>query len=438
MNSKTSNPLKPSSPLQDFLLTLRSSSIVSVSLLSFSSGLPLGLVWIAIPDWMRSIGVDIRIIGILSLTQAPWTLKVFWSPLMDRYVPPFWGRRRGWIAITQLALAFFTLLLAGVGSHPDTPWVVGAIAFCIAFFAASQDIALDAYAVEVLTFDEQGIAVGARSAIYRAAMFVAGGLSITIAGKYSWALVNCLLALTFLPLLFLTWKSPEPQEKIVPPQTLKEAVFQPLIELFSRSQAMEILIFVILYKLSDNLGQALLRPFLVDMGYSSVDRGVALSTIGLVATLTGTFLGGILTTLTGLGHSLWLCGFLQVFSNIGYVFLAAIPINRLFMYSALGFESFTQGLGTGAFSVLLFRLTQKRFSATQFALLTGLFSLVRVFAGPLSGFLVKSVGWTAFFWLTIIGGIPGLVFLARFCPLGVREPLLGQADSGIERAKKEE
>src|SRR4029450_9375156 len=155
----------------------------SVALLSFSSGLPLGLVWYAIPDWMRDIGVDIRLVGLMTVAQAPWSFKVFWSPLMDRYVPPFWGRRRGWMAVTQLTLAVLVLLLAGVGERPDAIWVIGALAFAIAIASASQDIAIDAYAVEVLRKEEQGAAVGARLAFYRAAMLVSGGVSITLAAR---------------------------------------------------------------------------------------------------------------------------------------------------------------------------------------------------------------------------------------------------------------
>jgi PAT family beta-lactamase induction signal transducer AmpG len=408
--------------LRGVLAALRSWRTASVVLLSFSSGLPLGLVWIAIPDWMRSIGVDIRVVGLLTLAQAPWSLKVLWSPLLDRYAPPWLGPRRGWMAVTQVALCALGLVLAGVGGHPDTPWVVGALALATAFAAATQDIAIDAYAVEVLHADEQGVAVGARTAFYRAAMFVAGGVSITLAGRFSWPAVNIGLALLYLPMLLITWRAPEPDVQPARPATLREAVWQPLVELFSRPRALEILGFVVCYKLADNLAGALIRPFLVDMGYDAADRGVALATIGLAATLGGTFIGGVITTAIGLGHSLWVFGFLQVFSNVGYVWLAGVPVNRLLMYSATGFESFTSGLGTGAFAVLLLRLTEKRFSATQYALFTSLFGLPRLISGPLAGFLVDAFGWREFFWMTIVAGLPGLLLLARFVPLGAREP----------------
>jgi len=395
----------------------------AVALLSFASGLPLGLVWYAIPDWMRSIGVDIRIVGLFSLAQVPWAFKVLWSPFMDHYVPPFWGRRRGWMALMQLALAALSLALAGVGSHPDAIWVVGAIALAIALASASQDVAYDAYAVDVLREDEQGPASGAKLAFYRAAMLVSGGVSITLAGMWGWPAVNALLSIVYVAMLFLTWLAPEPEEKTEAPRTLREAVWQPFIGFLARHRALEILAFVFLYKFADQLAQALTRPFLIDMGYDSDQRGVALSTIGMVATIVGGLMGGVTTTLAGLGHSLWVFGLLQIFSNVGYFFLAGLEAPSIpFMYGATGFELFTSGLGTGAFSVLLLRMTQKRFSATQYALFSSLFALPRLLAGPISGFVVDAVGWRTFFLSTLAMGIPGLVMLARFVPPGVKEP----------------
>jgi PAT family beta-lactamase induction signal transducer AmpG len=377
---------------------------------------------------MRDIGVDIRAVGLLTLAQAPWSFKVFWSPLMDRYVPPFWGRRRGWMAVTQIALAVLVLMLAGVGQHPETIWVVGALAFAIAIASASQDIAIDAYAVEVLRKEEQGAAVGARLAFYRAAMLVSGGMSITLAAQAGWPIVNALLALVFLLLVLLTWHSPEPEALPAPPPSLRDAVWLPLVGMFRRNRALEILAFVVLYKLADQLTQSLTRPFLIDMGYDAFHRGVALATLSAAFTIAGTFIGGIVTTTAGLGRALWIFGVLQVFSNAGYFLLAMLDRpNLAAMYGATGFEMFTAGLGMGAFGVLLLRLTEKRFSATQYALFSSLFALPRIVAGPITGFTVSAIGWPAFFLLTMLLGIPGLMMLARFVPLGVREPDLENA-----------
>jgi PAT family beta-lactamase induction signal transducer AmpG len=403
---------------------MRSWRTASVALLSFSSGLPLGLVWYSIPDWMRSIGVDIRVVGLFTLAQAPWAFKVIWSPLMDRYVPPFWGRRRGWMAITQLGLAVLGLMLAGVGRRPEALWVVGALALAIALASASQDIAIDAYAVEVLHQEEQGAAVGARIAIYRAAMLVSGGGAISLASRLGWPAVNVLLALVYVPVLALTWRAPEPEDKIVAPKTLREAVWHPFLGFLARHRALEMLAFVLLYKLAEQLTQALTRPFLIDMGYGADQRGIALATIGMFATIAGAFVGGWVTTLAGLGHALWGFGFLQIFSNIGYYLIArAGRPNVPLMYGAIGFELFASGLATGAFSVLLLRMTQKRFSATQYALFSSLFAVPRLLAGPIAGFTADAIGWGPFFLSTLAMGIPGLVMLQRFVPIGVREPV---------------
>ena len=349
--STSQTPLPPPEPkrpgaLASLGLAMKSWRTASVALLSFSSGLPLGLVWYAIPDWMRSIGVDIRIVGLFTLAQAPWAFKVVWSPLMDRYVPPFWGRRRGWMAVTQLALAVISLGFAGVGSHPDAIWVVGALALAISLASASQDIAIDAYAVDVLRKDEQGAAVGARIALYRAALVVSGGAAITFAGRIGWPTVNLILALLYLPMILLTWKAPEPEVRVPAPASLRDAVWQPFIGFLGRHRALEILAFVLLYKFSDQLTQALTRPFLIDMGYNADHRGIALATVGLVATIVGSVAGAWVTTMVGLGHALWVFGFLQVFSNLGYYFvsLAGGPVLPL-MYGATSLRAVHVGPG---------------------------------------------------------------------------------------------
>jgi PAT family beta-lactamase induction signal transducer AmpG len=398
--------------------------LLSVVLLSFSSGLPLGLVWIAIPAWMARAGVDIKVIGLFSLAQAPWTFKLLWSPSMDAYPLPFLGRKRGWILASQVALVGLGLSLSGVSNQPQAVWVIGSLALAIAFASATQDIAIDAYAVEVLRPEEHGIAVGARVALYRGAMLVSGGVSITLAAETSWALVNLLLALAYLPFMFVTWFAPEPEVIPGAPRTLREAVWGPLVDFLAQHRALEILAFVVLYKLSDNLSQALIRPFLVKAGYADFDVGVATATIGWVAVVGGTVLGGVLTQTLGLGRALWVFGFLQVFANLGYAAVAEVGVNRPLMYGAQALELGTSGMAAGAFGVLLLRLTQKRFSATQYALFSSLFTLPRILCGPVAGVLADAIGWRDFFIFSVFMGIPGLVLLARFVPWGAREPEL--------------
>jgi PAT family beta-lactamase induction signal transducer AmpG len=396
--------------------------LLSVTLLSFASGLPLGLVWIAIPTWLTRAGVDIKVVGLFTLAQAPWSFKLLWSPSMDRYPPPFLGRKRGWILVSQIVLVLLGLALAGVSDHPEAVWVIGSLTLAIAFASATQDIAYDAYTVEVLRREEHGLAVGARVALYRGAMLVSGGAAITWAAETSWAYVNLMMALAYVPFMAVTWLAPEPEVQQVPPQTLREAVWGPFLGFLAQDRALEILAFVVLYKLSDNLTQALTRPFLVQVGFNDFDVGIATATIGQAAAIGGTFFGGLLTQRLGLGRALWLFGFLQIFSNLGYALVAHVGVNRLLMYASQAFELGSTGLGSGAFGVLLLRLTQKRFSATQFALLSSLFTLPRVLSGPPAGLMADLIGWRDFFILTLFTGIPGMLMLARFVPWHVREP----------------
>jgi PAT family beta-lactamase induction signal transducer AmpG len=406
----------------DLLRVARDPRLRAVALLSFASGLPLGLVWYAIPAWMTRVGVDIRVVGLFTLAQAPWSFKLLWSPYMDRYPPPILGRKRGWALLGQVALLCIGLVLAGVSNRPEAVWVIGALALATAFASATQDIAIDAYAVEVLERDELGIATGWRTALYRLAMLVSGGAAITFAAWSSWTLVNLLLALAYLPFMLVTARAPEPADLPPPPRTLREAVFGPFVGFLAQHRALEILAFVVLYKLGDNLTQALTRPFLIQIGYPDVDVGIGAGVVGGVAIVAGTFVGGWATDRMGLGRALWVFGFFQLFSNLGYALVAqAGGTSRLLMYTAIAFELGSSGLGSGAFGVLLLRLTQKRFSATQYALLSSLFGLPRILAGPIAGVLADALGWRDFFVLTVVFGVPGMAMLARFVPWGVRD-----------------
>ena len=400
---------------------VRSKRLAVVTLLMFSSGLPLGLVWIAIPVWLKDIGVDIRIVGLLTLFQAPWSFKFLWSPLMDRFALPFLGRRRGYILIAQIGLFLTGLALTFVSDHPERFAVIASICLAIAIISATQDIAIDAYTVEVLQESEQGLAVGARTAMYRVAMNLSGGLAISLAGEFGWTAVNLLLAVCYLPCLLVTLWADEPEVAQKTPTTMREAVWEPFLGLLARPRAIEILAFVVLFKLADAFAQSLQRPFFREIGFDLWDVGIVSSTIGTIGIMVGTVVGGLMTTSLGLGRALWITGFLQALSNVGYAWVSeAGPVSSV-LYAATTFEYVSSGLGTGAFGVLLLRLTEKRFSATQFALLSSLFALPRIFAGPPSGLLADTLGWTNFFLLTVVMAVPGMVMLSRFVPWSQRE-----------------
>ncbi len=409
----------------------------AVTLQSFASGLPLGLVWIALPAWLTYQGVDIKTVGLFSLAQAPWTFKFLWAPLMDRFSPGFLGRKRSWMAVSQVFLLLGIGALALEAKAPEVG-VVAAMALFVAFWSASQDIAIDGYAVEVLERSEQGTAVGARVALYRAATLLSGAVAITLGQRLGWGKVFLALGLLYVPLLGVVLWSPEPPEVSRAPRTLREAVFEPLVGIFRKSRALEIVAFLLLYKFGENLATALTRPFLIQKCFSPGDVGLATATIGLVAIIAGTFFGGWACDRLGLGRALWIFGMIQAIGFLGYIVVdrmtpgvpcAAAPdllvqplANRLAMYAAVGIENLCQGMATGAFGVLLLRLTQKQFSATQYALFSSIFALGRTLAGPPAGFLVDAIGWTPFFIVSVFASIPGLVLLQRFVPFGVREP----------------
>ena len=390
----------------------------AVTLLSFSSGLPLGLVLYTVPYWMQQEGIDIKTIGLVSAAQIPYAFKFIWSPLMDRFAPA-WGRKRAWILVGQLMLMASVAAFALSAGGP-TAALIALLTLLVSFASATQDIAVDAYAVEVLRPEERGVAVGARNALARAAMFT-GRILNTAGPKLGWAPAFAAVAAIFVPFAVVTLRAPEPDVPPPPPRTLRDAVWEPFVGFFRHARALEIAAFLFFYKFADNLASALVSPFLGQLGYDSYDIGVAQGTIGLLATVAGTFLGGVLSTPLGLGRALWVFGLLQAVSNLGYVAIAELGVNRPVMYTAIAIEAATSGMGTGAFGVLLLRLTQRRFSATQYALFSSIFALGRTFAGPPAGALVDAIGWRDFLLFTVPMAIPGLLLLQRFVPWRSRE-----------------
>lgn len=404
--------------------------LAAVSLLAgISSGLPLGLVWTAIPFWMQQEGIDIKSIGLITLAQAPYTFKFLWSPLMDRYAPRR-GRKRFWIGVGQVMLAASIATLALSAARPRVA-AITLLALLVSFSSATQDIAVDAYTVEVLRKEEQALAVGARIALYRAAMYLSGAVAITVGPIVGWAAVFAVLAALFLLLLPVTVFAPEPESAPLGPASLRAAIWEPFVGFFRQPRALEIAAFLFFYKIADNVATALTRPFLGEMGYTSWDIGIAVGTIGIAATIAGTLLGGLASNAWGVGRALWVFGIAQALADGLYAAVAVAGVNRPLMYAAIAVELSIIGMGTAAFNVLMLRLTQRRFSATQYALFTCIFALGRTVAGPPAGVLADAVGWRDFFLLTIPMAIPGLWLLNRFVPWGSREvPEADQTQAG--------
>jgi PAT family beta-lactamase induction signal transducer AmpG len=386
--------------------------------LGFSSGLPLALTGSTLQAWMASEKVDIRLIGIFSLVGLPYTLKILWAPVMDRFVPPWLGRRRGWILLSQLLLAGAILAL-GSFSPARHILIVGTLALSVAFLSASQDIVIDAYRADVLPDEEKGAGAATSVVGYRLAMLTSGALALILSDHLPWPHVYGLMAAAMGACTLFTFLSPEPRnphEAAPVPATLREAVWMPLADYFRRSGAVEMLAFIMVFKLGDAIAGAMTTPFLLDIGFTRTEVGTVNKAFGLAATILGTLAGGGILSRIGIHRSLWIFAFLQAVSNLGFTGLALLGRNYPAMVGAVAVENICGGLGTAAFLAFLMSLCNKRYTATQFALLSSLMAVTRVLAGAPTGFLVSTLGWPLFYAVSTLGAVPGILLLPRFAP----------------------
>lgn len=402
---------RPAFSLSPYLEVFGNRRIAVVLFLGFSSGLPLALTGGTLQAWMTVSGVDIATIGLFSLIGLPYLFKFLWAPLMDRFVPPLFGRRRGWIALMQMALAGAIFVMASL-DPTRVPMMLAGLALLVAFLSASQDIVYDAYRTDVLREKERGAGAAVSVLGYRVAMLVAGALALIIADQIGWHETYVLMAMLMLAAVLATVFGPEPETVVKPPARLSEAVMGPLKDFFSRRGAFWLLALIVLYKLGDAFAGTLTTAFLLrGAGFSLTDVGAINKTLGLVATIVGALFGGALMVKLGLFRSLLLFGVLQALSNLSFMVLAWVGKNYSVMVAAVGFENFAGGMGTAAFVALLMGLCNARYSATQFALLSAAASVGRVLVGPPAGYLVKAIGWADFFFLTFLVALPGLVLL---------------------------
>jgi PAT family beta-lactamase induction signal transducer AmpG len=397
-------------PLQTFR-SLANIRIGTVLLLGFSSGLPLALTGGTLQAWMTVEGVDLGTIGIFTLVGLPYTLKFLWSPLLDRFVPPILGRRRGWILIFQVTLIALIATMSGF-SPKNVPWVVAGLAVMIAFMSASQDVVIDAYRADILRERERGFGAGVFVTGYRIAMLVSGALALMFSEFLGWRLTYLLMAGVLTLGVLATIFGPEPEEKVIPPRTLAEAVGGPLREFFSRPGAWVFLALIVLYKLGDAFAGSLTTAFLIRGAEFSVGEVGAINKgMGMIATILGALFGGVIMARLGMFRSLLYFGILQAISNLSFMVLAYLGKNYTMMVFAVAFENLAGGMGTASFLGFLMALCNHRYTATQFALLSALAALGRVFVGPPSGYLADFAGWPIFFFITFLVALPGLGLL---------------------------
>ncbi|SVB43253.1 uncharacterized protein METZ01_LOCUS196107 [marine metagenome] len=393
------------------LKSLANRRVGTVTLLGFASGLPLALTGGTLQAWMAVEGVDLKTIGLFSLVGLPYALKFFWAPLLDRFTLPFLGRRRGWILVTQFALMGLIFLLS-LTSPKNTPWLVALLALLLTFTSASQDIVIDAYRADVLREKERGLGAAVSVTGYRIAMLTSGALALILVDPLGWRLTYMLMAGLMFIGTMATFIGPEPEDAVRPPRSLKEAISGPLTEFFDRPAAWAFIALIILYKIGDAFAGSLTTAFLIrGPGFSVGEVGAINKGLGLIATIFGALFGGVLLARLGLYRSLMAFGILQAISNLSFMALAYVGKVYSVMVVAIAFENLAGGMGTAAFVAFLIALCDHRFTATQFALLSALASLGRIFVGPPSGFLSQEVGWVAFFFITFLAALPGLALL---------------------------
>jgi len=375
--------------------------------LGFASGLPLALTAGTLQAWLSDEGIDLSTIGWFGFVGLPYALKFLWAPLMDRFVPPWLGRRRGWMLATQTALIVGVLAMAATGPRDALP-LLGVLALTVAFLSASQDIVFDAYRTDLLAPPERGLGAAIWVAGYRVALLAAGSAALFIAQAHGWSSAYVAMAGLMLIGVATILVAPEPAAPPAIPATMAEAVWGPLAEFFSRPTAVALIGLLLLYKLGDALAASLTTPFLIQgLGFEKTDVGVARG-IGLGATIVGAMAGGMVMTRWSLPKSLLVFGVGQALSNLAFVVLALTGKQYEVLIATVVIENLAGGMGTAAFVALVMSLCDHRFTATQFALLTSLESLNRIWLGVPAAKLVEAFDWGAFFFVTILAALPGL------------------------------
>ena len=389
-------------------------------IMGFSCGLPLLLTMGVLQTWMKEEGVDLTLIGLINLVQIPYTWKFIWAPIMDRYTLPFLGRRRGWLLTAQV-----TLIASIVGLGFSNPlnhfWIMVITAMSVAFFSATQDIVVDAYRREDLSDRELGLGSSLYIFGYRLGTMLAGGGGLIMADLIPWHMVYMVMALCMLIGVVTTLFTLEPAIATGTPTTLKEAVIHPFVEYFRRDSALWMLAFILLYKIGDSMASAITAPFYLDIGFTKTEIGTVVKIFGLWAIIAGAFIGGGLMVRLGINRSLWIFGFLQGISTAGFAILARIGPSLPVLSSVIAFENLSSGMGTAAFMAFMASITNKKFTATQYALLTSFMAFPRVIASAPTGFLAKHLGWEGFFIICALIAIPGMLLLLKFAPWNVKE-----------------
>jgi MFS transporter, PAT family, beta-lactamase induction signal transducer AmpG len=410
------------------LAVYRRPRLVAILLMGFSSGLPLALTFGTLSYWLAELGVSLTAIGLFGLVRFSYSLKFLWSPLIDRMPIPFltaWlGRRRSWALAIQALLLIAIAVLGATDPRAD-PAATALAAVVVAFLSASQDIVIDAYRIELLTPEEQGAGAAATQWGYRFGMLASGAGALYAASCGGWHFAYSLMAGLMLVGMLTVILTPEPEtgppEPIVGESTaaragawFRRAVAAPFADLYRRNGGMQIaaiIVFIILYKFGDALAGSMANPLYVALGFTKVEVATIAKIYGVIATLAGVALGGILVLRIGIFRALLLCGGLQAVSNLMYALQVWAGHDVGMLAVTIGGENLTGGMASSAFVAYLSGLCHRDFTATQYALLSSLATFGLNVLAASGGWLAQHLGWSPFFVLSTLACVPALLLL---------------------------
>lgn len=409
--------------------------LLIIFVMGFASGLPLALSSATLFFWLAEAGITLAAIGLFALVGTPYNLKFFWAPFIDRIPLPvltrILGRRRSWMLVIQLGL-MVSIVILGFSQPEATPLLTAAAALSVAFFSASQDIVIDAYRIEILDRDEQGAGAAMTQAGYRLGAIAAGAGALFLAEQLDWSLVYAVMAVLVVVGMAAAIFAPDPEQRnpaLVEAQNLKgfrSMVIDPFVEFFQRnkpSTAIIILAFILLYKFGDAYAGVMAYPFYYEMGFTKSEVATVSKIFGVIATVVGVFVGGMIVKRYGIMKSLLGCGILQMLSNLMYAAQAIAGHDVQFLYFTIGIENLSGGMGSSAFVAYLSVLCNTAYTGTQFALFTSFMAFGRTLLSASSGWVVQMTGWFDFFLISTIVALPGLlllVWMMRNLPMSVQ------------------
>ncbi len=394
-------------------------NLAIIFFLGVSSGLPIVLILSTLKALLVDKGFDLKTIGFFSLVSLPYTLKIFFAPIIDSFSIPvltrFFGQRRSWIIFTQVLLAIFIFSLGAAGIAGSLS-SIAIFAFLVGLASASQDIVIDGYRIELIEKENQGLASGSYVYGYNIGMLISGAGALALAEIMGWDIVYFLMAIGVALCIFVTFFAEETRKDWQPKKYnflswSKDYVIAPLSDFTRHKQWYVIFAFVIFFKLGDAFAGNLTLPFLLEIGFTKIEIAKIVKTFGLFATLFGVLVGGILVKRIGMIKSLWIAGLMQMLSNLAFAYLSKAGHDSSLLYVVVFAENFSGGIGNSVFVAYLSGLCNVAFSATQYAILSSLASFARSTLTASAGIFAQSLGWYQFFIFSTILAAPGLVFL---------------------------